>query len=70
VAQVVPHQRLQGNNKKMLISSLNAPSYSGTTPKLVALPRAEIFPNALFSGCGLILVGQTSSGVTFPNLQT
>jgi len=29
----------------MLISSLNAPSYSETTPKLAALPRAEIFPN-------------------------
>jgi len=45
VAQVVPHQILQGNNKEMLISFLNAPSYFGTTSKLVALPRAEIFRN-------------------------
>jgi len=42
VAQVIAHQI---NNFKKLISSLNAPSYFETTPKLAALLRAEFFCN-------------------------
>jgi len=60
MAQVVPHQILQGNNLKNTNFLSKCSELLQNYPKVVALPRAEIFSN-VYTSYGVV-EGRTTYG--------